>query len=192
MYGIITVLLAYFIGAFPTAYLVGKALKKIDIRLEGSGNVGGMNVYRAAGPVPGIITVLLDITKGALAVYLVLVFTGEPAFAMLGGLAAVAGHNYNLFLKFKGGKGLATGLGVVIILSPQSIVYVILFALILTPVLRDTNTAFGSAAVSIPPIFYFQHQQVEWILFGCALAFLIIIRHLPDYRAYKQGRRIIK
>ncbi|MFO7952403.1 MAG: glycerol-3-phosphate acyltransferase [Bacillota bacterium] len=189
---IITILLAYFIGAFPTAFLVGKTLKSIDIRLEGSGNVGGMNLYRSAGLLPGIITVLLDIAKGSLAVYLSFVITGEPVYYMLAGLAAVVGHNYNLFLNFKGGKGLATSLGVFIVLSLQSIPYIFLIAVLLTLLLRDINTAFGTAAVAIPPVLYMQHQQIEWIIFGCALAAVILSKHLPNYRAYLKGRKQIK
>ncbi len=189
---IISVILAYFIGAFPTAYLAGKLFKKIDIRREGSGNVGTINIYRAAGLLPGIITILLDVAKGYLAVIIAYTIDGELTFALLGGLFAVLGHNYSLFLKFKGGKGLATSLGVFLALSPQSIPYIILFAVLLTLVLRDTNTAFGSAAIGIPIVLIYQHQQPDWALFGLALAGVILIKHIPDYRAYFGGRRKIK
>jgi len=192
MSAIISIILTYFIGAFPTAYLAGKLFKKIDIRKEGSGNVGTINIYRAAGLLPGIITVLLDVAKGYLAIWVAYSVSGELTFVLLSGLFAVIGHNYSLFLKFKGGKGLATSLGIFLALSPQSIPYIIILAVLLTLVLRDTNTAFGSAAIGIPLVFIYQHQQPEWPLFGLALAVVILIKHIPDYRAYFGGRRKIK
>jgi len=192
MSGIISVILAYFIGAFPTAYLAGRLFTKIDIRREGSGNVGTINIYRAAGLLPGIITILLDVAKGYLAIWVAYSVSGELTFVLLGGLFAVLGHNYSLFLKFKGGKGLATSLGVFLALSPQSIPYIVILAVLLTLALRDTNTAFGSAAIGIPLVFIYQHQQPDWALFGLALAVVILIKHIPDYRAYFGGRRKIK
>ncbi len=182
-------LTAYLLGSIPTAYLFGRFGKNIDIRNEGSGNIGGMNIYKTAGLLPGILTVLIDVGKGALAVFIALSFSGNPAVVFLCGFLVIAGHNYSLFMKFRGGKGLATALGVFIILSPFSIIFAILFAVTLTLFLKDANTAFGSATLSIPLILWLQYSEWEWVVFGLAVALIIIIKHIPDYRAYARGRR---
>ncbi len=181
--------LAYLIGSFPTAYLFGRLLKKVDIRTAGSGNVGGINTYRIVGFLPGLLTILIDIFKGALAVYLALSLSGYSLTVFACGVLVVLGHNYSLFLRFRGGKGLATTLGVFAMLSPTSIVYAIICAVILTVILRDTNTAFGGAALSIPLILLVQFSRWDWFLFGLILAVIVAAKHLPDFRAYRQGRR---
>lgn len=182
---------AYLLGSIPTAYLLGRLLRKIDIRETGSGNVGGMNVYRTAGILPGLLTVLIDIGKGALAVTAALNWSGEPLAVFVAGLLVVFGHNYSVFLKFKGGKGLATSLGVFIVLSPATIIFVILTAAGLTLALKDTNTAFGLSTLSIPVILFFQYHDLIMVLFGLLLAAIIMTRHIRDFQAYSKGRRKI-
>ena len=121
---IFAVLLSYFLGAIPTSYIIAKVLKGIDIREHGSRNVGATNVMRVVGKGPGIIALLLDAAKGLLPVVLIApVFykTGiisEPSFRVLLGISAVCGHIWTIFLKFKGGKGVATTIGVFMGLSP--------------------------------------------------------------------------
>ncbi len=182
-------LLAYLIGSFPSAYIFGRLFKKIDIREQGSGNVGGMNIYRTSGLLPGILTVFVDVLKGMIIVMLALSLTADQLTVFTCGALAVLGHNYSIFLNFKGGKGLATTLGVFIVISPSSIVFAILCAIILSLVLKDINTAFGSAALSIPFILALQYAKWDWVLFGFVVAVIIILKHIPDYRAYALGRR---
>lgn len=110
--------LAYFVGAIPTAYLAGKLLKNIDIRQHGSGNVGATNVFRVLGKWPGAAVLILDLLKGALPVYLFLGLGLEPNVALTLGLAAILGHVFTPFLGFKGGKGVAAGAGVLMALYP--------------------------------------------------------------------------
>ncbi len=181
--------LAYLIGSFPTAYLSGRIFKNIDIRSQGSGNVGGINTYRTAGLFPGILTVLVDILKGMLAVMLALSLPVEQFTVLSCGVVVVLGHNYSLFLKFRGGKGLATTLGVFIMISPVTIAFTIACAVLLSLILRDINTAFGSAALSIPVVLAFQYADWNWIIFGLIIAIIIVLKHIPDYRAYAKGRR---
>ena len=108
--------LAYFLGAIPTAYLAGRWCKGIDIREHGSKNVGATNVFRVLGKGPGVIVLFIDILKGVLAVVAIPFILGlQPIiYFILFGLAVVCGHNWTIFLKFKGGKGVATSLGVLI------------------------------------------------------------------------------
>lgn len=181
--------LAYLIGSFPTAYLSGRMFKNIDIRTRGSGNVGGMNTYRTAGLLPGILTIIVDIIKGMLAVMLALSLPVDQLTVLACGILVVLGHNYSLFIKFKGGKGLATTLGVFIIISSVTIAFTIACAVLLSLILRDINTAFGSAALSIPVVLAFQYADWSWIVFGLVIAIIIILKHIPDYKAYTKGRR---
>lgn len=192
MTDILLIITAYLVGSFPSAYLVGRIFNKGDIRKQGSGNVGAMNTYRVAGLLPGIITVILDILKGVLPVALALTFTGNQAVIFACGILAVLGHNYSIFLRFKGGKGLATTFGVFIVLSPLTIVFTAIVAVVLGLLLKDANTAFGSAALSIPVILWFQYGQLNWVIFGLLAAVIIVIRHIPDYRAYLGGRRKLR
>ncbi len=182
---------AYLLGSFPTAYLLGRLFKKVDIRETGSGNVGGMNIYRSAGFLPGFLTILIDIGKGTLAVLLAMNWSEEPLVVFMAGILVVLGHNYSVFLRYRGGKGLATTLGVFIALSSITIPFVILAAVCLTIALRDTNTAFGASALSIPVILFFQYQEGVWVLFGLVLAAIILAKHTQDFKEYRQGRRKI-
>ncbi len=191
MNDMLSMAIAYLLGSFPTAYLMGRLFKKIDIRETGSGNVGGMNLFRTAGFIPGFLTVLIDIGKGALAVLAALNWSDEPLVVLMAGLLVVLGHNYSVFLRYRGGKGLATALGVFIALSPHTIPFILLAAVCLTIAMKDINTAFGASALSIPVILFFQYHETAWVLFGLALAAIITARHVPDYQAYRQGRRKI-
>ncbi len=192
MTGVLIIALSYLVGSFPSAFIFSRLFKKIDIRSEGSGNVGGMNTYRSAGLLPGILTIIFDILKGVLAVMPAIALQMDQPAVFACAFMAVLGHNYSLFLRFRGGKGLATGLGVFIALSPSTIVFTVLCAFILSLVLKDANTAFGSAALSIPVILGVQYGQWDWVLFGSGIAALIIIKHIPDYHAYIQGRRQLR
>lgn len=179
---------AYLLGAFPSAYIFTRLFSGLDIRKEGSGNVGGMNTIRTAGKLPGVLTIIMDIGKGVLAVYLA-ARLGSPALPLLAAFLAVLGHNYNPFLGFKGGKGLGTTLGVLLILSPFTIVYLIILIAVPALLLRDTNTGAGIGVAALPFVFWFQYQDRLWVLAGAAMALVIILKHAKDFKAYREGRR---
>ena len=181
--------LAYLIGAFPSAYLFSRLFKGVDIRKVGSGNVGGMNTVREAGPLPGILTIIFDVGKGILAVYLASALSDNPSMALMAGFLVVLGHNFNLFLKLKGGKGLATTLGVFLALSPLTIVFLLLLMAVISLILKDTNTGAGAVAVLIPLVLWFQYHNLAWVLVGAALAIVIVVKHVPDFASYRKGRR---
>ena len=117
----LSVLVAYFIGAIPTAYIFGRWLKGIDIREHGSKNVGATNAIRVLGKGPGIVVLAIDILKGVVPTVWVARAFGihDPMALVMIGLAAVVGHNWTVFLGFKGGKGVATSLGIIIGLAVQ-------------------------------------------------------------------------
>ncbi len=112
---IIIAVISYFIGSTPTGFVFGKVLKGVDIREHGSGNMGATNVFRVIGKGPGAVVLILDIIKGVLAVVFIAgAFHPSVEGRIVAAIAVVAGHNWTCFLKFKGGKGVATSLGVLI------------------------------------------------------------------------------
>jgi glycerol-3-phosphate acyltransferase PlsY len=113
------VLLAYFLGSIPTGYWLGKAWKGIDVREHGSGNLGATNVFRTLGPAAGLITLLIDVVKGLVPVLMVQhLYPGELMLSIAAGLAAIIGHTMSVFVRFRGGKGMATAAGVFAALLP--------------------------------------------------------------------------
>lgn len=126
MLGILCLVLAYIAGSFPSGLVIGKALYHTDIRDYGSHNTGATNAYRVLGAVGGLLVLICDVAKGMLGVYLGQVASQSGLgstdtqiyFMIAGGLLAIVGHSCSIFLKFKGGKGVATGLGIILFLAP--------------------------------------------------------------------------
>lgn len=180
---------AYLIGAIPSAYLFGKLFKHLDIRRVGSGNVGALNTFKNIGYLPGALTLMADIAKGALAVYLASLYGSWAYLPLAAAFFAILGHNYNIFLGFEGGKGLGSLIGCLMVISPLTILYTLVLIVIAALIMRDTNTAAG-LAVLIMPIFL-GLQKGDWVffLFGAAVAVPVVLKHGRDFRAYRQGRR---
>lgn len=125
-------LVSYLIGSIPVAYIVSKTVKKIDIRKSGEGNVGARNVWHVVGPYWGAFVFLLDFLKGFIAYFLAFYFLKENILIWLSGFFCVLGHGFPLFLKFRGGKGMATAAGFLFAKFPESVlmgagVYIVLF-----------------------------------------------------------------
>jgi len=112
------VLFAYFLGAIPFGYLIGKHIYGVDVRKKGSGNTGATNVYRVLGAKAGGLTFLLDACKGFIPVIIARMFFADPKVWALTGAAAVVGHIFSIYLKFRGGKGMSTSFGVGLALCP--------------------------------------------------------------------------
>ena len=109
---------AYILGSIPWGFLIGLAVKGVDIRQYGSGKIGTSNVLRTAGGKFAALALALDLSKGLLAVLMARLVADDPAVEVVAGLAALAGHNWSVFLAFKGGRGIATGLGGLLIMQP--------------------------------------------------------------------------
>lgn len=183
-------LISYIIGSIPFSYIVAKLFKGKDIRKLGTKNVGGMNVISVAGLVPGLIALFFDILKGALTVYLTEKITGNLAVSLFAGLFTVIGHNWSIFLKFKGGKGIATAIGVLLLTSPLSVL--ILYLIIIPTIILITNDSFMSASIGFlifPLILWFLEKNIWLVIFGILIAVVIIIRHLEELKTYFSGRR---
>ncbi len=177
---------SYLIGSIPTGLLLGKAYG-IDVRNEGSGNIGATNLYRTVGRKVGIITLIGDCLKGLLPVLLVKFSALPPEFAAWVGLAAFCGHVFSLFLKFKGGKGVATALGVFLALSPQAVAVAIgLFAVVMF-LWRYVSLGSICAAAAMPPAVFFLGGNNNVTAVTVAIAVIVIIRHRENIKRLLSG-----
>jgi len=179
------ILFSYLIGAVPTGYLFGRLLKGIDIRQYGSGNIGATNVWRVLGKKIGIVTLIIDILKGLAAVTLIAHFFS--ATPLICGLAAILGHNFPIYLKFRGGKGVATSVGVVLGLAPNVLgtaIFVWTGVLFLT---KYVSLASMIAGLSLPllSILFGYPPSMHW--FSLVLGILVIIQHRANIKRFLKG-----
>jgi len=189
------IIFSYLLGSIPTAYIAGRMVQGIDIRQHGSGNVGATNTFRVLGKGYGIIVLLIDILKGLLAVVMVGDIFQVPIYMRIVlGLFAVIGHNWTLFLQFKGGKGIATTLGVLIGLSIKvPSIGMVLLACIVTWGLVFLVTGYVSlasiiAAVLLPVALLATNHAMPWILLGVIFCLLVVIRHKPNIKRLLEGK----
>jgi acyl phosphate:glycerol-3-phosphate acyltransferase len=186
-------LLSYLLGSIPFGLLFARLFGGGDVRQSGSGNIGATNVARVAGPLPGILTLLFDTAKGALAVWLAAHFSANSAKAMIfAGLAALLGHCFPAWLRFKGGKGVATGLGVFAALCPLAALAAALLFLLVFLFGRFVSLASISAAAALPLLVYFlwvpHHAPPLVISFGTLFAAaLIIYKHDANLQRLVEG-----
>jgi len=189
----LTVPAGYLLGSIPFGLLLGKLFGAKDVRQHGSGNIGATNVSRVAGPVAGILTLVLDTAKGAAAVWIASRVSGQNATAMmLAGLAALCGHCFSIWLGFKGGKGVATGLGIFAALSPlAALCGVVVFALTFA-FWRYVSLASLAGAASLPLLIYLlwapRHAPPLIIAFGTlAASALIFYKHRVNLQRLAAG-----
>jgi glycerol-3-phosphate acyltransferase PlsY len=145
---IFVVVVAYFVGSIPFAFLLSRR-RGIDLREVGSGNVGAANVLRTSGPVMGVAAMLLDALKGVLAVVVAQRVAGGPATAVAAGLASVVGHIYPVWLRFHGGKGVATAAGVFGVLTPSALAAASAVFLLAVWVTRFVSVGSMAAALTV-------------------------------------------
>lgn len=164
----------FFLSSIPFGYVIGR-LKGIDIRQHGSGNIGATNVSRVLGKKYGALVLILDALKGALPVLAVKLFGLPFEYQVLTGLFAVLGHCFSPFLRFKGGKGVATGLGAFIVISPK--ITLLAFFIFLTVFLLTRYVSLSSitAALSYPILFRFLEKPSELSFILISLTSLVIV-----------------
>jgi glycerol-3-phosphate acyltransferase PlsY len=169
--------LSYLLGSIPNGLILGHAFWHIDIREYGSHNIGATNVWRTLGKGPGILVFLLDFLKGVLGAGLGMWLAGTPLAMVLGGIFAIVGHSWSIWLRFSGGKGVATGLGAIAVLMPK--VTLIVFLVWLAIVLLTRYVSLGSivAAACVPILSWYFGSPVEYTIFGLGAAVFIIYRH---------------
>lgn len=185
---LIGVLIGYLFGCFQTAYIVGELKQKIDIREYGSGNLGTTNAIRVLGWKFGAITFLGDFTKAILAVVITRIIFDDPVAGFYAGLGAIIGHNWPVFLKFKGGKGIASTLGVAMAVNP--IIGLILMAIMAIVIYTFRYVSLGAIIMVIVfPImaYVFHGDEVEYIVLALALMTFALYRHRANIKRLLSG-----
>ena len=189
----VLVFVAYLLGSIPFGLILTKLLSAKDVRQHGSGNIGATNVSRVAGPVAGILTLLLDALKGAAAVWLAGHFTAHSArWMVLAGVAALVGHCFPVWLRFNGGKGVATALGVFVLLCPIAALAGFTLFLLIFVFWRYISLASITAAAAMPLLIYFlwapPHAPPLAVTFGALFAAaLVIYKHRTNLQRLLSG-----
>lgn len=184
---ILVLIACYLLGSIPNGLVFGKLLWQIDLREYGSHNIGATNAWRTIGKGAGILIFLLDFLKGYLSVYLAMVVIGTPVAMVLAGVAAIVGHSCSLFLNFKGGKGVATGLGVIAML--MSDVTLLVFVVWFLIVYRTRYVSLGSitAACLVPILALVFGYPAVYVFFGVIVAAFITVRHSANIERLRNG-----
>jgi len=177
---------AYLLGSIPTGLLLGKACG-IDVRNEGSGNIGATNLYRTAGRKVGVLTLIGDCLKGLLPVLLVKQLGFPFEYAALVGLAAFCGHVYTIFLGFKGGKGVATALGVFLAISPLAVSIALLVFVLMMVKWRYVSLGSISAAAVMPVAVALLDGRSVLIGVTLLIALIVIAKHHSNIRRLMAG-----
>ena len=187
------VVTAYLLGSIPWGILITRTFGSQDIRTSGSGNIGAANVTRVAGPAAGILTLALDTAKGYAAVWLAARYSHDSAtWTMVAGLVVLLGHCFPIWLNFKGGKGVATALGIFLALcAPAALAALVLFALV-AAYWKYVSLGSTAAAAAMPLLIYFlwapHHAPPTVIIFGTMAATLLIIyKHDANIQRLVQG-----
>lgn len=189
----LAIILSYLLGSIPTSYIVGRLWKGIDLRKHGSGNVGATNTFRVLGPIPGVTVLLGDILKGLVAVLLItrLVVSGSISGAWIKvfcGLAAICGHNWTIFLKFRGGRGVATSIGVFFGLVPQAIGITMIVGVAIIALSRYVSLGSISGAILFPILVYHFKISLPYLFFSLLASLLVLIKHIPNIKRLIKGK----
>lgn len=184
---VVAAAISYLLGSIPNGLILGKAIWGVDLRQHGSKNIGATNAWRTIGKAGGISIFVLDFLKGAVSAYLGLHLGGSELAGVLCGILAIAGHSWSVFLAFKGGKGVATGLGVIAALMPMVtlIVFAVWFAIVYFTGYVSLGSIIGAALVPILTLFFGLHT--EFLILGLIAAVFIIYRHKSNIERLLNG-----
>lgn len=184
-------ILAYLMGSFPTAWLVGRAMGR-DLRQEGSGNLGGTNAFRVLGAKGGIPVVAVDVTKGYVPAAFFPLWDGTalPELALVYGLLAIIGHVWPVWLKFQGGKGVATGAGVLVALAPLAALVALLIWIGFVLLTRTVSVASLMAATSVPFVAGFSGEPLSTVVFCAGVAAFVWWTHRSNIGRIARGEEL--
>ena len=179
--------LGHLCGSIPSGLWIVQALHGIDIRNYGSKNIGTTNVFRTVGPKTAVMVLLADALKGIVAVWLVSAYFHNPVLDVVTALGALLGHNYSVFLGFKGGKGVATALGLLVFLMPK--VAPCSFGVWLVLVLATRYVSLGSIAAAIvtPFLAWYLEYPLAYVIFSAIAAFFVVLRHKENIQRLLSG-----
>ena len=188
---VIALILSYFLGAIPSGYLITKKIKGFDIRNYGSGNPGAANVYRIVGKKAGLATFACDALKGAVAVILAKILAPEVVWLPIAcGFIAICAHMWTVFLKFRGGKGVATSAGVFGALLPLPTIIAFLSFVIV--VWKTGRISPGSilACIVLPLAAWLTGASLPYIIFCIIVAAIVIYKHIPNIKRMLEHKEL--
>jgi acyl phosphate:glycerol-3-phosphate acyltransferase len=174
---VVGIVLAYLIGSVPFALLVARKWGAPDLRRVGSGNLGATNVLRASGVTAGVLVALLDVGKGVAGVLVAARLDGSNTTPAVAGLAAIVGHIYPVWLRFRGGKGVATACGVFAALAPVALPPALVVFLVSAWLTKYISVGSVLASAALPPIAYAMGMPTPIVIAAIAAAVLIVFRH---------------
>ncbi len=179
--------LGHLCGSIPSGLWIVQALHGIDIRNYGSKNIGTTNVFRTVGPKTAVMVLIADALKGIVAVWLVSAYFHNPVLDVVTALGALLGHNYSVFLGFKGGKGVATALGLLVFLMPKAAPCS--FGVWLVLVLATRYVSLGSivAAIVTPFLAWYMEYPLAYVIFSAIAAFFVVLRHKENIQRLLSG-----
>ncbi len=182
---------SYFIGSIPWGVLVSKKFFGIDLRNYGSKNIGFTNAFRTLGLLGGMVVLVADVSKGIISVLIARAIGGNDLLVVLSGLAAILGHNWSIFLRFSGGKGVATAAGVILGLSPRILFMLLAIWLIVLIISKYVSLASIITATSFPLlVVFFYRWNLSYIIFSILVALVIIIRHRSNIKRLLSGSEL--
>lgn len=190
---VLVLLLAYLLGSIPFGYLLVRLTSGQDVRAMGSGNIGATNVLRTSGRVTGVVTLILDIAKGFFAVWLMARFSADsPAWTSAAALAVMAGHAYPVFLKFHGGKAVASFIGAFLYLTPIPMAAALVLFVIVTAATHHVSMGSIIAAGSLPlGVWFIEHPPAVVLLASIVAAVFIIYRHRANISRIRSGTEYV-
>ena len=196
MITILLMALSYILGSVPNALWIGKVFKGIDVREHGSKNTGSTNAARVLGAKLGILTLILDISKGLVPTLIAILLKVdffenltkiENFDYVLVGICAILGHVFSIFMNFKGGKAVATTLGVFLVLVPKAILFTAIVFFVVFTIFRYVSLSSIFAAISLPIFTYFLYQQIIYVILGMLIAILIVAKHKGNIERLRNG-----
>ncbi len=186
---VLLVLASYLIGAFPTSYVAGRLLRGIDLRQHGSGNLGATNVYRVLGWKAALLVFPVDIAKGFVPTFFFPRLDGSPhwEWALAFGAAAILGHVYSVYVRFKGGKGVATSAGVFLALAPWAVLAGLVVWVTLVATTRIVSISSIVAAIVVPPVVWLTGRPAPVLWLSLALMLFVIWSHRTNIGRLLRG-----
>ncbi len=186
---VLVITICYLLGSIPFGYIIGKLFKKTDIREYGSGNIGATNSFRILGPSLASLVLIGDIGKGIFSIYLVRFLNIDNLFILtIAGLAVICGHDWSLFLRFKGGKGVATTFGVIFSFNLVISILAVIVWVIIIIFTKYASLASISSLTAVVIFMILLKQPYEYVIFSIIILILTVFRHKENIKRLRLGK----
>lgn len=186
---VLVIIICYLLGSIPFGYIIGKLFKKTDIREYGSGNIGTTNAFRILGPSLASLVLIGDIGKGIFSIYLVRFLNIDNLFILtIAGLAVICGHDWSLFLRFKGGKGVATTFGVIFSFNLVISILAVIVWVIIIIFTKYASLASISSLTAVVIFMILLKQPYEYVIFSIIILILTVFKHKENIKRLRLGK----